>query len=173
MTDKQKSILESALTLFSEKGYSAVSTSLISKQANVSEGLIFRHFKDKQGLLNLLVCVWNDQFQVRITEIRSIEKPEQRIQAVMEMPFLINESDFPYWKLVFTLRWQNSELISEYMLILKEMLEEALKELKYTDAVSEADLIMAYFDGFISTVVLRNDQDLSSRLLHTLKKKYV
>ncbi|MCH1473250.1 MAG: TetR/AcrR family transcriptional regulator, partial [Bacteroidia bacterium] len=155
MTDKQKSILESALTLFSEKGYSAVSTSLISKQANVSEGLIFRHFKDKQGLLNHLVSVWNDQFQVRITEIRSIEKPEQRIQAVMEMPFLINESDFPYWKLVFSLRWQNSELISEYMLILKEMLEDALKELKYTDAVSEADLIMAYFDGFISTVVLR------------------
>lgn len=173
MTDKQKSILESALTLFSEKGYSAVSTSLISKQANVSEGLIFRHFKDKRGLLNHLVSVWNDQFQVRITEIRSIEKPEQRIQAVMEMPFLINESDFPYWKLVFSLRWQNSELISEYMLILKEMLEDALKELKYTDAVSEADLIMAYFDGFISTVVLRNDQDLSSRLLHTLKKKYV
>ena len=173
MTDKQKSILQSALTLFSEKGYSAVSTSLISKQANVSEGLIFRHFKDKQGLLNHLVSVWNDQFQVRITEIRSIEKPEQRIQAVMEMPFLINESDFPYWKLVFSLRWQNSELISEYMLILKEMLEDALKELKYTDAVSEADLIMAYFDGFISTVVLRNDQDLSSRLLHTLKKKYV
>ena len=173
MTDKQKSILESALTLFSEKGYSAVSTSLISKQANVSEGLIFRHFKDKQGLLNHLVSVWNDQFQVRITEIRSIEKPEQRIQAVMEMPFLINESDFPYWKLVFSLRWQNSELISEYMLKLKEMLEDALKELKYTDAVSEADLIMAYFDGFISTVVLRNDQDLSSRLLHTLKKKYV
>lgn len=173
MTDKQKSILESALTLFSEKGYSAVSTSLISKQANVSEGLIFRHFKDKQGLLNHLVSAWNDQFQVHITEIRSIEKPEQRIQAVMEMPFLINESDFPYWKLVFSLRWQNSELISEYMLILKEMLEEALKELKYTDAVSEADLIMAYFDGFISTVVLRNDQDLSSRLLHTLKKKYV
>ena len=173
MTDKQKSILESALTLFSEKGYSAVSTSLISKQANVSEGLIFRHFKDKQGLLNHLVSVWNDQFQVRITEIRLIEKPEQRIQAVMEMPFLINESDFPYWKLVFSLRWQNSELISEYMLILKEMLEDALKELKYTDAVSEADLIMAYFDGFISTVVLRNDQDLSSRLLHTLKKKYV
>ena len=173
MTDKQKSILESALTLFSDKGYSAVSTSLISKQANVSEGLIFRHFKDKQGLLNHLVSAWNDQFQVHINEIRSIEKPEQRIQAVMEMPFLINESDFPYWKLVFTLRWQNSELISEYMLILKEMLEEALKELKYTDAVSEADLIMAYFDGFISTVVLRNDQDLSSRLLHTLKKKYV
>jgi AcrR family transcriptional regulator len=173
MTDKQKSILESALTLFSEKGYSAVSTSLISKQANVSEGLIFRHFKDKQGLLNHLVSAWNDQFQVHITEIRSIEKPEQRIQAVMEMPFLINESDFPYWKLVFSLRWQNSELISEYMLILKEILEEALKELKYTDAVSEADLIMAYFDGFISTVVLRNDQDLSSRLLHTLKKKYV
>jgi AcrR family transcriptional regulator len=173
MTDKQKSILESALTLFSEKGYSAVSTSLISKQANVSEGLIFRHFKDKQGLLDHLVSAWNDQFQVHITDIRSIEKPEQRIQAVMEMPFLINESDFPYWKLVFSLRWQNSELISEYMLILKEMLEEALKELKYTDAVSEADLIMAYFDGFISTVVLRNDQDLSSRLLHTLKKKYV
>ena len=46
MTEKQISILESALELFSSKGFDAVPTSLIAKQAGVSEGLIFRHFKN-------------------------------------------------------------------------------------------------------------------------------
>lgn len=173
MTDKQKSIVESALSLFSEKGYNAVSTSLIAKHAHVSEGLIFRHFKDKHGLLNYLISEWNDKFEIHISKIYSLDKPEQRIQAVMELPFLIHESEFPYWKLAFSIRWQNSELISQYILILKELLENDLKELKYTDAVSEAELIIAYFDGFISTVVLRNDEDLKTRLLQTLQKKYV
>ncbi|MFT5056181.1 MAG: AcrR family transcriptional regulator, partial [Pseudoalteromonas distincta] len=43
MTDKQVAILQTALELFSKKGFDAVSTNLIAKEAGVSEGLIFRH----------------------------------------------------------------------------------------------------------------------------------
>jgi AcrR family transcriptional regulator len=165
MTDKQKYIIESALTLFSENGYSAVSTSLIAKHANVSEGLIFRHFMDKFGLLNHLVDDWYDKFESHISTIRSIEKPEQRIQAVMELPFRIDELEFPYWRLVFS--------ISKYILTLRDMLELDLNELKYADVTSEAELIIAYFDGFMSTVLLRNDVSLKINLLDTLMKKYL
>ncbi|MEJ6750428.1 MAG: helix-turn-helix domain-containing protein, partial [Bacteroidia bacterium] len=45
MTDKQVAILQTALELFSNKGFYAVSTNLIAKEAGVSEGLIFRHFQ--------------------------------------------------------------------------------------------------------------------------------
>lgn len=173
MTDKQKYILESALTLFSENGYSAVSTSLIAKHANVSEGLIFRHFKDKFGLLNHLINDWYVKFESHISTIRSIEKPEQRIQAVMELPFRIDELEFPYWRLVFSIRWQHNELINKYMLTLRDMLELDLNELKYTDVNSEAELIISYFDGFVSTVLLRNNESLKINLLQTLMKKYV
>jgi AcrR family transcriptional regulator len=49
--DKKEKILTVALALFSSQGFDSTSTSLIAKKAEVSEGLIFRHFTNKEGLL--------------------------------------------------------------------------------------------------------------------------
>jgi AcrR family transcriptional regulator len=51
LTEKQWQILESALLVFTEKGFSAATTSEIAKQAGVAEGTIFRHFKTKKDIL--------------------------------------------------------------------------------------------------------------------------
>lgn len=55
MTEKQKRIVEAALKIFSEKGFHAGSTSEIAREANVAEGTIFRHYKNKKELLLNLV----------------------------------------------------------------------------------------------------------------------
>lgn len=54
-TDKQLRILEAAIEIFSEKGYSNSSTSEIAKKAGVAEGTIFRHYKTKKELLLAIV----------------------------------------------------------------------------------------------------------------------
>ena len=54
MTEKQENILNAALKLFATEGYASTSTSKVAKEAGVSEGLIFRHFKNKEGLLNVI-----------------------------------------------------------------------------------------------------------------------
>lgn len=51
LTDKQWKILKAALTVFTEKGYSASTTSEIARVAGVAEGTIFRHFKTKKEIL--------------------------------------------------------------------------------------------------------------------------
>lgn len=51
MTERQLSILISAIELFSQKGYDATSTSEIAKNAKVAEGTIFRYYKTKKDLL--------------------------------------------------------------------------------------------------------------------------
>lgn len=56
MTEKQKKILEAAVEIFSEKGYSATSTNEIAKKAGVAEGTIFRHYKTKKDLLLSIVA---------------------------------------------------------------------------------------------------------------------
>lgn len=56
LTDKQKKILVAAIETFSEKGYSATSTSEIAKKAGVAEGTIFRHYKTKKELLVSIVA---------------------------------------------------------------------------------------------------------------------
>lgn len=55
MTAKQKRIVEAALKIFAEKGFHGGSTSEIAREANVAEGTIFRHYKNKKELLLSLV----------------------------------------------------------------------------------------------------------------------
>lgn len=56
LTEKQKKIIVAAIESFSEKGYSATSTSEIAKKAGVAEGTIFRHYKTKKDLLMSIVA---------------------------------------------------------------------------------------------------------------------
>lgn len=55
LTEKQKLILQSAIEIFSQKGYAATSTSEIAKRAGVAEGTIFKHYKTKKDLLVAIV----------------------------------------------------------------------------------------------------------------------
>ncbi|WAH36074.1 TetR/AcrR family transcriptional regulator [Alicyclobacillus dauci] len=55
MTDKQIKIIQAAVEIFAEKGYSATSTSEIAQKAGVAEGTIFRHYKTKKDLLISIV----------------------------------------------------------------------------------------------------------------------
>lgn len=55
MSEKHWHILEAALRVFSEKGYSASRTNEIAKEAGVSEGTIFHYFKTKKELLTGLL----------------------------------------------------------------------------------------------------------------------
>ncbi len=52
---RRQQILDTALQLFSEKGYSATSTRLLSQQIGVSEALIFRYFATKRDILLALI----------------------------------------------------------------------------------------------------------------------
>ena len=45
---KKEQILNAALELFANDGFTATSTSKVAKRAGVSEGLIFRHFGNKR-----------------------------------------------------------------------------------------------------------------------------
>lgn len=52
---KEQKILESAIRIFSEKGFSAATTSEIAKDAGVAEGTIFRYFKTKKDILRAIL----------------------------------------------------------------------------------------------------------------------
>ncbi|MDQ0338841.1 AcrR family transcriptional regulator [Caldalkalibacillus uzonensis] len=54
-TLKQKKILEAAIHVFAEKGFSGASTSEIAERAGVAEATIFKHYRTKKGLLLRLV----------------------------------------------------------------------------------------------------------------------
>ncbi|OEF97483.1 TetR/AcrR family transcriptional regulator [Desulfuribacillus alkaliarsenatis] len=55
LSEKQLKIVEAAIEIFAEKGYSNTSTNEIAKKAGVAEGTIFRHYKTKKELLLAIV----------------------------------------------------------------------------------------------------------------------
>lgn len=52
LADKEKRILEAAITISNEKGFSSTTTSEIAKRAGIAEGTIFRYFKTKKDIIH-------------------------------------------------------------------------------------------------------------------------
>ena len=52
--DKRTAILDSALKLFTERGFHGTSTAQISKEAGVATGTLFNYFPTKEDLINSL-----------------------------------------------------------------------------------------------------------------------
>jgi len=69
-TNKRQKIMETAITLFAEKGYSNTPTSEIAKAAGVAEGTIFRHFSTKDNLLiNVIVSFLKESIPLMAEEL--------------------------------------------------------------------------------------------------------
>lgn len=73
--DKQDSIINAALKIFSKKGYKDASTDVIVKEAGISKGLLFHYFTSKQGLFDF-VCDYSVKYMT-LELTRSVAKGEK------------------------------------------------------------------------------------------------
>jgi len=55
MSEKQKKLFKTAIQLFASKGFSKTSTAEIARTAKVSEGLLFKTFGNKEGILRHII----------------------------------------------------------------------------------------------------------------------
>ena len=157
MTEKQQSIFLAALDLFSTDGVDATSTSKIAQRAGVSEGLIFRHFKNKEGLLQAILEEGLKKGQEYFQEISKEKSAQERIKKALQLPFSIPEKEFRFWKLFYTLKWQRGGGIeTEGMVEFRSSLSDAFEELGYADPAAEARLIEALIDGIATEVLIKN-----------------
>ena len=170
MTEKQQKIFNTALELFATEGVDSTSTSKIAKSAGVSEGLIFRHFTNKEGLLQAILAEGMNQAQTYFESVVSEPDSKTRIRKAIEISFSIPKEDYNFWRLVYTLKWQRGSLESEAMDQFRDSLAQAFEDLNYEDPISEARLIESILDG-IATEVLLKDID-PKPLLSCILEKY-
>ena len=86
MTEKQQQILSSAQKLFALEGVAAVSTARIAKEAGVSEALIFRHFGNKQQLVEVVVKAGLSAKSSMINGALHSPDPVTLVRAVLSIP---------------------------------------------------------------------------------------
>ena len=56
MTGTKEKILLTALSLFAENGYEAVSVSDIAGQLGITKGALYRHFRNKQDIFDSIIA---------------------------------------------------------------------------------------------------------------------
>jgi len=173
MTDKQKTNVETALKLFAKNGYDAVATRTIAREANVSEGLIFRHFESKQGLLNAIIELGKEHVDEQVQVFNTESDPGNLVRCVLEWPFQIPGNEYNLWRLLFSLKWKSQNQIDSLMLPIHDLVLNACEEMKYEDPEIEAHLIMSYIDGFMMAVLLKSDHVDIENMLKALRAKYI
>jgi AcrR family transcriptional regulator len=171
MTDKQSKILEAALQLFATEGYNAVSTNRIAKQAGVSEGLIFRHFGNKQGLLDALVADVEIRLQTVFGPVLFGTEPQAVIHQIINIPFQVDSSDYNYWKLQFMLKWEPTYNKPGKMQPLLDKMTWAFQELGAVDPEMEARLLNSIIDN-LAIMLVRNELPDTEAYQQFLLHKY-
>ncbi len=68
MTTKEAIVYES-LKLFSTNGYDAVSTRMIAKGVNLSDAVIYKHFKNKREILDTIVTICKEKYRAKTAAI--------------------------------------------------------------------------------------------------------
>lgn len=122
MKDKRQALLDSALELFSTRGYQNTPTSLISKQAGVATGTLFHHFASKEELINQLYLSCKVSFMTsikdKLSELKTVDEQIRVIWESMISWALENENRY-----LFIMQHHNASFIN------KETREEAASQL--------------------------------------------
>ncbi|MEF2144756.1 MAG: TetR/AcrR family transcriptional regulator [Desulfovibrionaceae bacterium] len=85
MTKRRADILQAAIKLFAHRGYDATPLSEIAREAEVSEGAIFRHFQTKEDLLYQIILEIRDNFMADLEESFTFSSKETGLEMVMRL----------------------------------------------------------------------------------------
>jgi AcrR family transcriptional regulator len=77
-------ILQTALSLFCEKGYYSISIEEIARQAEISKGLLYHYFKSKADVLGALVDLRIQDVLVVMDAARTKPTPAAQIRHIAE-----------------------------------------------------------------------------------------
>lgn len=171
MIERKDKILTAALELFANHGYHGVSTNKIAKAAGVSEGLIFRHFKNKKGLLDAILAQAFEKAAVLYAHIITEQKPKQVLYKTITLPFSVEKGEYYFWKLQFKLKWELEISGKEKMQPLLDKLNWAFDKLGYAHPKEEAELLQHLTES-ISSGILKDGLETQQHLKDFLLAKY-
>lgn len=170
MTDKQESILMAALELFATNGYASTSTSKVAAKAKVSEGLIFRHFQNKEGLLHAILELGTEKLKGFYTNIIFESEAKIILKKFIELVFNIPESEYYFWKLQFKLKWELGIKGTDKMKPILLTLINAFKDLGYENPEMEAHILLQIHEGIATSLLMGQSMDKHKTMQFLLQK---
>jgi AcrR family transcriptional regulator len=177
MTNKNR-ILETALRLFAEQGYDRSSTSLIARTAGVSEGLIFRHYGHKAGLLEAILHEGMAQIGQSMEAYHHHTDPQTAILDHIDRAGRLLVEHRPFWQLVHRIRFQAGiqetvgAALTDMNRTIVGQLTHHFQRLGAPDPGADARLLFAAIDGIAIHYVEQPDNYPLEAVLERLKFHY-
>lgn len=106
-----------------------------------------------------------------VAPLISEKDPKKAIQKYIELPFIIQEEEYDYWRLQFKLKWNKEYFNPEKMKPVTDKLTDCFQELGYENPAEEASLLNCIIDA-ISINILRKGIESQQALPSLLLKKY-
>lgn len=179
MREKSRTqILNTALILFSKKGYHGTSISDIAKAAGISKGLAYNYFDSKQSLveevISLLLVKMGELFQV----LNQVTDPREKLRLLIAMMFDEALKNEEFWRLYFGLILQpeltetTTKLTSGVMHESIGLIENLLWEIGFENHKIEAKLLAGILDGVLFHKMFLRDAYPLDEVKDYLFKKY-
>jgi AcrR family transcriptional regulator len=87
-SEKTRTILDAAITVFARKGYYGARVSDIAREAGIAYGLVYHYFKNKEDLLiSIFKTRWEELISAIRDTIHSMDDPEEMIKRVISFLF--------------------------------------------------------------------------------------
>jgi AcrR family transcriptional regulator len=173
---KKQDILDGALKIFTEVGTSAASTKSIAIEANVSEALIFKHFKSKDNLIEEIVKSGYREATKLVTEHLEYQTPEVYISNLLDLPKILVLSNKRFWQMQYKITPLNGMAMTHHQLFMKSSYESLIKaftELDYEEPVMESELLLFIIEGLWKYIATNDyDSDHTESIIRLAKKKY-
>ena len=151
--EKKKIIMESAMELFAEKGFTATSVSMIARHADISKGLLYNYFESKETLFSEILNLGLDRL------FEGFDKNRDGFLTKEEFIYFLNESldiiviDIKFWRLYFMviIKPETQKLLEpkiiEKVLPFLTVLSEYFERQGYENPMAMARLLGAILDG--------------------------
>lgn len=154
-------LLEAAVRLFAQQGYSAASIRALASEAGVSLGLLYHYFPSKQAVLEALMADGLADVQVTFERARAEKTAAGFVRALLTSAGEQLRAHRAAWQVSYGLRHQpavieglarSTEKARTHML---GFLEVELRRRKVTNARLEAEVLFATVEGISQQVVQR------------------
>jgi AcrR family transcriptional regulator len=156
-------ILEVAMRLFAEKGFSGTTTREIAEKADVNEALIFRYFSTKKDLYGAIIerKIEEEQGVVEFTleSLRETRDDKQIFKSIAIRMFESVEKDSTFIKLLYFSALEGHELsdmfFESYVHHQRMLLSDYIKQRIYEGAFKNLDPLLAAraFTGMVANYI--------------------
>lgn len=150
LSEKEQKILNSAIKIFNEKGFSAATTNEIAKNAGIAEGTIFRYYKTKKDILRSIL--------VQLINIMSDKVVLGSVQKLME-----NSHSKELRVVLKELLVDRLNLVMKFFPMFRIVISEALfhddiREALYKNVVKKGEVIFRqFYDSMLKSGQIRDD----------------